>query len=73
MGQRLPQQCVVARRGDLTDEERDQLGKHAAKMAVLLKSPDRVQAVCADIAQHFEEKVAPNGFRFRQTSNPQAV
>ena len=47
---------------DLTDEERDQLGKHAAKMAVLLKSPDRVQAVCADIAQHFEEKVAPNGF-----------
>jgi type I restriction enzyme, R subunit len=47
---------------DLTDEERDQLSKHAAKMAILLKSPDRVQAVCADIAQHFEEKVAPNGF-----------
>ena len=47
---------------DLSDEERDQLGKHAAKMAVLLKSPDRVQAVCADIAQHFEEKVAPNDF-----------
>lgn len=47
---------------DLTDEERDQLSKRAAKMAVLLKSPDRVQAVCADIAQHFEEKVAPNGY-----------
>ena len=47
---------------DLTDEERDQLGKHTAKMAVLLKSPDRVQAVCADIARHFQEKVAPNGF-----------
>ena len=47
---------------DLTDKERDQLGKHAAKMAVLLKSPDRVQAVCVDIAQHFQEKVAPNGF-----------
>ena len=47
---------------DLTDEERDQLGKQAAKMAVLLKSPERVQAVCSDIAQHFEEKVAPNGF-----------
>ena len=31
-------------------------------MAVLLKSPDRVQAVCVDIAQHFQEKVAPNGF-----------
>ena len=47
---------------DLTDEERDQLGKHAAKMAVLLKSPDRIQAVCRDIAQHFQQKVAPNGF-----------
>jgi len=46
----------------LTDEERDQLGKHAAKMAVLLKAPERVQSICADIAQHFEEKVAPNGF-----------
>ncbi len=46
----------------LTDEEKDQLGKHAVKMAVLLKAPDRVQAICADIAQHFEEKVAPNGF-----------
>ena len=47
---------------DLSDEERDQLAKHAAKMAVLLKSPERIQAVCSDIAQHFEEKVAPNGF-----------
>ena len=35
---------------------------YAAKMAVLLKSPDRVQAVCGDIARHFQEKVAPNGF-----------
>ncbi len=47
---------------DLSDEQRDQLAKHAAKMAVLLKSPERIQAVCSDIAQHFEEKVAPNGF-----------
>ena len=34
----------------------------AAKMAVLLKAPERVQSVCADIAQHFHEKVEPNGF-----------
>ena len=39
---------------DLSDEERDQLAKHAAKMAVLLKSPERIQTVCSDIAQHFE-------------------
>ena len=46
----------------LTDDDRDKLGKAAAKMAVLVKAPERVRAICADIAQHFQEKVAPNGF-----------
>jgi type I restriction enzyme R subunit len=46
----------------LTDEDKDKLGKAAAKMAVLVKSPERLQAICADIAQHFQEKVAPDGF-----------
>ncbi len=46
----------------LTDEDRDKLGKAAAKMAVLVKAPERVQAICADIAEHYQEKVAPNGF-----------
>lgn len=46
----------------LTDDDRDKLGKAAAKMAVLVKSPARIRAICADIAQHFQEKVAPNGF-----------
>lgn len=46
----------------LTDDDRDKLGKAAAKMAVLVKAPARVAAICADIAQHFELKVAPNGF-----------
>lgn len=46
----------------LTDEDKDKLGKAAAKMAVLVKSPERIQAICADIAQHYQEKVAPNGF-----------
>ncbi len=46
----------------LTDADRDQLGKSAAKMAILIKSPERIQLICADIAQHFQEKVAPNGF-----------
>ena len=31
-------------------------------MAILVKSPERVGAICADIARHFQEKVAPNGF-----------
>ncbi|QKK08988.1 MAG: HsdR family type I site-specific deoxyribonuclease [Planctomycetota bacterium] len=46
----------------LTDEDRDKLGKTAAKMAVLVKSPERVRAICADIAHHFQTKVAPNDF-----------
>ena len=31
-------------------------------MAVLLKAPERVQAVCVDIAQHYQEHVVRNGF-----------
>ncbi len=46
----------------LTDEQRDKLGKAAAKMAVLVKSPERISAICSDIAKHYAEKVAPNGF-----------
>lgn len=46
----------------LTDEDRDRLGKAAAKMSILVKAPERIRAICADIAKHFQEKVAPNGF-----------
>lgn len=48
--------------GNLSDLDRDQLAKTAAKMAVLVKSPARIQKICADIARHFQEKVAPSGF-----------
>jgi type I restriction enzyme, R subunit len=46
----------------LTDEDRDRLGKSAAKMSILVKAPSRISAICADIASHFQQKVAPNGF-----------
>jgi type I restriction enzyme R subunit len=46
----------------LTDEDRDRLGKAAAKMSILVKAPERIRAICGDIAKHFQEKVAPNGF-----------
>jgi len=48
--------------GGLSDLDKDQLAKTAARMAVLVKSPERIRAICADIAGHFQEKVAPNGF-----------
>jgi len=46
----------------LTEEDTDKLGREAAKMAILVKSPERIGAICADIAKHYREKVAPNGF-----------
>lgn len=48
--------------GNLSDLDKDQLAKTAAKLAVLVKAPERIQAICSDIARHFQEKVAPSGF-----------
>jgi type I restriction enzyme R subunit len=48
--------------GSLSDLDRDRLAQTAAKMAVLVKAPERIQRICADIATHYQEKVAPNGF-----------
>jgi type I restriction enzyme R subunit len=49
--------------GSLSDLDRDNLGKTAAKMAVLVKTPERIRRVCEDIVQHFQSKVEPNGFK----------
>lgn len=47
----------------LTDEEADALNKKSAKMAAFLKSPERVAKIAKDISIHFNEKVAPHGFK----------
>lgn len=49
--------------GGLSDLDKDNLGKTAAKMAVLVKTPERIRRVCEDIVQHFQNKVEPNGFK----------
>ncbi|MBH2018496.1 MAG: HsdR family type I site-specific deoxyribonuclease [Burkholderiales bacterium] len=49
--------------GGLSDLDKDTLAKTAAKMAVLVKTPERIRKVCADIVQHFQSKVEPNGFK----------
>jgi len=49
--------------GNLSEQDRDDLAKRAAKMAVLIKAPERVQAICEHIVNHFREKVEPNGFK----------
>ena len=49
--------------GHLSEEDQANLAQKAAKMAVLVKAPERVHAVVGDIVQHFQEKIAPNGFK----------
>ncbi len=49
--------------GSLSDLDRDTLAKAAAKMAVLVKVPERIEKICADVARHYQEKVKPNGFK----------
>ena len=48
---------------DLSEEDREDLAKHAAKMAVLVKNPERVQAVVQHVVNHFQSKVEPEGFK----------
>ncbi len=47
----------------LSDEEADALNQKSAKMAAFLKAPERVEKIVQDIALHFKEKVAPQGFK----------
>jgi len=47
----------------LSDEEADALNQKSAKMAVFLKSPERVAKIVGDIAAHYKEKVEPQGFK----------
>ena len=44
------------------ERDREQLSMTAVRTAVLLKTPERVERICGDIAEHFQEKVAPHGF-----------
>lgn len=46
----------------LTDDERAEVSKRAGRFALLVKAPARVNAVVEDIARHFQDKVAPEGF-----------
>jgi type I restriction enzyme R subunit len=48
---------------DLSDGDRDNLAKTAAKMAVLLKTPERIRKICEDIVEHFQTKVEPLGLK----------
>ena len=47
----------------LDEDAKITLSSKAAKMLEFLKSPERIEIVCRDIAQHYQEKVEPQGFK----------
>jgi type I restriction enzyme R subunit len=49
--------------GNLSEQDRDDLAKRAAKMAVLVKNPERIRAVVQHMVTHYQTKVQPNGFK----------
>lgn len=49
--------------GSISDEDYVALTRQAARTGVLVKTPERVQVVVADIACHYQEQVEPNGFK----------
>jgi type I restriction enzyme R subunit len=49
--------------GGLTDLDKENLARKASRMDILIKAPDRVSKICADIAAHFQANVQPNGFK----------
>ncbi len=48
---------------ELTDEEREFLAGKAAHIKTILMNPNRIAAVCKDILDHFEAKIAPTGMK----------
>jgi type I restriction enzyme R subunit len=48
---------------DLSEEDRNKLSQKAAKMAVFLKAPERIEAISKDIVEHFQMHVQPEGFK----------
>jgi len=48
---------------NLTEGEKITLSKKAASIEVLIKAPDRIRQVAADVVEHFTTKVEPEGFK----------
>jgi type I restriction enzyme R subunit len=49
--------------GSLSDLDKEMLARKASRMDILIKVPDRIEKICADIAAHFRATVQPNGFK----------
>ncbi|HUV15296.1 MAG TPA: HsdR family type I site-specific deoxyribonuclease, partial [Pelolinea sp.] len=49
--------------GHLSEEDQADLAQMAAKMAVVVKSDERVNAIVNDIVEHYHTRIEPNGFK----------
>jgi type I restriction enzyme R subunit len=48
---------------NLSDEQREVLASKAASVKTLLLNADRIEAVCRDILDHYQDKIAPVGMK----------
>jgi type I restriction enzyme R subunit len=55
--------ALMADEEELDEEQREFLSSRAAHLKTLLMNPDRIMAVCTDILDHFQAKVAPTGMK----------
>ncbi|RKN29945.1 type I restriction endonuclease subunit R [Micromonospora musae] len=53
----------LAERYRLTEADKTTLTKNAASLEALIKAPERVRKIAADIAEHFRTKVEPQGLK----------
>jgi len=53
----------LAEQEALSDEDKERLARKVSKVKPLLRAPKRIDAVCADIVEHFYAKVAPLGLK----------
>jgi len=53
----------LAEQHQLTEADKTTLSKNAASLESLIKAPERVRKIAADIADHFRAKVEPQGLK----------
>ena len=53
----------LSQQHDLTDDDKIKLSQRAASIEALIKAEDRVRKIAADIADHFQQKVDPEGLK----------
>lgn len=53
----------LAEQYSLTEEDRATLTKNAASLEALIKAPERIHKIAADIVEHFQAKVEPQGLK----------